>query len=64
MAFGDIKKLYDEHQTRLTRVKFLVFQVILVTVDIVTDILTAVELEKYVLNIIILIEGTCCGMQV
>jgi hypothetical protein len=64
MALGNIKKLYDEQQTRLTRVKFMVSQVILVTVDIVTDILTAVELFKYVLNVIILSEGKWDGMQV
>jgi hypothetical protein len=58
MAFRNIKKLYDEQQTRLTRVKFMVSQVILVTVDIFTDILTAVELFKYVLNLIILSKGT------
>jgi hypothetical protein len=50
MAFDKIKKIYDEHQTRITRLKFLVFQVILVTVDIGTDFYTAVQHYKYVLN--------------
>jgi hypothetical protein len=50
MTFEKIKKIYDEQQTRITRLKFLVFQVILVTVDIGTDIYTAVEHYKYVLN--------------
>jgi hypothetical protein len=46
MAFDKLKKIYDEQQTRITRLKFLVFQVILVTVDIGTDIYTAVEHYK------------------
>jgi hypothetical protein len=50
MDFDKIKKIYDEQQTRITRLKFLVFQVILVTVDIGTDFYAAVEHYKYVLN--------------
>jgi hypothetical protein len=46
MAFDKIKKIYDEQQTRITRLKFLVFQVILVTVDIGSDFYTAVEHYK------------------
>jgi hypothetical protein len=50
MAFDQIKKIYDEQQKRITRLKFLVFQVILVTVDIGTDFYAAVKHYKYVLN--------------
>jgi hypothetical protein len=63
MAFENIKTIYDQQQTRITRWKFLVSQVLLVTVDIVTDILTAFQHYKYVLKIsIILSKGTWPGL--
>jgi hypothetical protein len=49
-CFKTIEEIYKRNQTKITRFKFLVSQVILVTVDIVTDIMTADEHLRYLAN--------------